>query len=335
MLRIFKWAFRTALVVVFILSISLNVASFLGATIWKTASVAWEGVTGLKSFAASQVELIDGERQQRKVAQTTATKALDEKQAIERKLRQTQTDLVTEKKLKRSANKKLDSVTAEVVSQKRVVKRLKAEAADPFSKAVTYKGRKMLLKEAVAETSDAISKRATKSAARELASMPAESLPFWGTAVIVGVTAIELKDLCDTIKDMNALKRSFNPELAPSEDENTVCSMKVPSKEELWQTTKTAPSAAWDAARAATPSLSEIKEWDVPQFDAAKMWATTKNGTGSLTGWVKSKSASASAATADAIGELSDSAVKQTSSGISTLTSKAKDFFTSDSERLP
>ena len=41
--------------------------------------------------------------------------------------------------------------------------------------------------------------------------MPGEAVPYLGTAVIVGVTAREIGDLCATLKDISALKRAFNP----------------------------------------------------------------------------------------------------------------------------
>jgi hypothetical protein len=295
-------------VLLFVFSIALNIGSFVGSALWTSASLAWSGVTGVKSFAASQVELVDNERQQRKVAQKAADQAVDEKRIAKRNLRDAQINLTSERKLLKSAN-------TEITIQKNTVKKLKAEAVDPFLKQVTYKGRKMVLKEAVAETSNTISKRAAKSAAREIASMPAESLPFWGTAVIVGVTTIELIDLCNTIKDMNALQRAFDPELTPTEDETTVCSMKTPSKEALWKTAKAAPGEAWAAAREATPNLEEIKEWDLPDVDYNALWVSTKSGTASYSSWVKDSASGSAASLWSSTKDAAGTAVDATKSG--------------------
>lgn len=127
--------------------------------------------------------------------------------------------------------------------------------------------------------------------------MAGESLPWIGTAVIVGVTALELKDLCDTIRDMNALKIAFNPELEPSEDELTVCSARVPSRQELWASTKASPGVAWAKAKELTPTLEDLKSIEVPEADwsfyrrsLTETYDATRDGlTGTLSGtweWV-------------------------------------------------
>ena len=53
--------------------------------------------------------------------------------------------------------------------------------------------------------------------------MPSEAFPYLGSTVIVGVTALEISDLCATLKDMPALKRAFNPSFQQSEQELEVC----------------------------------------------------------------------------------------------------------------
>ena len=69
----------------------------------------------------------------------------------------------------------------------------------------------MARSQAVELTTDRISKRAVITSSRSIGSMAGEAIPYLGTAVIVGVTTLELKDLCDTLRDMNELKRSFSP----------------------------------------------------------------------------------------------------------------------------
>ena len=49
--------------------------------------------------------------------------------------------------------------------------------------------------------------------------MPDEALPYLGIAIIVGITILEISDLYATLKDMSALKRSFNPSIQRSECE--------------------------------------------------------------------------------------------------------------------
>ena len=54
-----------------------------------------------------------------------------------------------------------------------------------------------------------------------------------GTTAIVGITALELRDLCETAKDMDALNRALNPDEATDVDETSVCSIAVPTRKEL------------------------------------------------------------------------------------------------------
>ena len=55
---------------------------------------------------------------------------------------------------------------------------------------VPFKGKKVAINAAIEETVDTIGKRAQKSSAREIASLPGEAFPYLGTAIILGVTAL-------------------------------------------------------------------------------------------------------------------------------------------------
>ena len=110
--------------------------------------------------------------------------------------------------------------------------------------------------------------------------MPGEAIPWLGTSVIVGVTALELYDLCATIKDMNELKNAFNPSASTSDEELTVCSLEVPSKEDILLAVKNSPSAAWEKAKDITPTLEEIKATEMPDFSS--WWDEKQKNTNDL-----------------------------------------------------
>jgi hypothetical protein len=171
---------------------------------------------------------------------------------------------------------------------------------------VTFRGRKVAVEQAIALTANRISKRAVVASSRNLGSMAGQALPYVGTAVIVGVTALGLKDLCDTLIDMSELTRAVNPEMEISDDEVKVCSKTVPTKEELWEYAKASPGTAWAAAKEAMPTLDEINDYEMPDVDwtgawtattkgAGTVWQTTKDGTGAAVdttiettgGWIK------------------------------------------------
>jgi hypothetical protein len=158
-------------------------------------------------------------------------------------------------------------------------RQLKSQVRDFGMGVIPFKGKKVALKTAVDETADVIGKRAVKTAKREVTSMPAEAIPYLGTAVIVGVTALEIYDLCATLKDMSALKRAFNPDFMQSDEELEVCAIKVPPKEEILAAVKASPKKAWEAAKEATPSWSELQQLEVPDVTWSEMWSSTKEGT--------------------------------------------------------
>ena len=71
-----------------------------------------------------------------------------------------------------------------------------------------------------------ISRRAVLNASKNIASIPLEVIPALGVATIAALTASDIYDNCQNIKDMNELALAF--EIEEKNDENTVCGMQVP-----------------------------------------------------------------------------------------------------------
>ena len=101
--------------------------------------------------------------------------------------------------------------------------------------------------------------------------MPGEALPWVGTAVIIGATALELADLCATIKDMTALQHALDPDYSAPEEQLTVCAMDVPSRKALMQMATEAPGKAWAKAAESVPNIASA---ELPDFDweGSKAW---------------------------------------------------------------
>lgn len=110
-----------------------------------------------------------------------------------------------------------------------------ASKVHPKDALVDFKGKKVRVADAVNSTTNSIKKRAAKTASRSVSSMAVEAIPYAGIAAIVGVTAWELKDLCETTKDIEALNQALNPEGALSDNQSSICSISIPNKEELLQ----------------------------------------------------------------------------------------------------
>jgi hypothetical protein len=194
------------------------------------------------------------------------------KSELKSQLGRTSQNLITERQAKKALQSKVTNQAGELAAEKTSNRILKSRYDDILGGLVTFKGEKVALKNAVAHTSERIGRRASRSAARNVASMPGEAIPWIGTAVIVGVTSLEIRDLCLTMKDMTELQRAFDPSFKTNEDDLEVCSIKVPPKEEIIAAVKASPGKAWEAAKKATPSLEDIRDMKMP--DVKGWWET-------------------------------------------------------------
>ena len=219
-------------------------------------------------------------------------------------------NLATERTARRKLTGEVTELSGDLAAERVASRKIRNQLSESTSNLVTYRGKRMAVNEAVDRTANGISKRAVKSSSRSITSMAGEAIPYVGTAVIVGVTTLELKDLCDTIKDMNELRQAFNPELKPSEDDMTVCAMKVPTTEELWEIAKTSPSQAWAAAKEATPTLEDLKSYEIPDIDWTGAWNTSVDGAGNA--WTATLNGAGAAldATTETTGGWIDSATE-------------------------
>ena len=179
---------------------------------------------------------------------------------MKNELAETTLQLATERRLKQELKTELTKTVGKLVVEKQSMRILKKQTKNQASE--------LALSTAVNQTADRIGKRSLRSAKRNIATMPGASIPWIGPAVIVSITSLELYDLCETIKDMNKLRKIFNPSTITSDEELTVCSMEVPSKEDTILAVKKSPSAAWTKAKDITPTLEEIKATEMPDFSS-------------------------------------------------------------------
>ena len=313
------WNLKTVLIsLILISSLAFNIILFLGGSLYSVLNSGFEAVTGMQTIASRNKAEIVGlgdnlvvERQAKRelkgelaetsgqlIAERTAKRELKGQVAeisgelvIERKLKRKlkrqvadiSGDLVIERNAKRALKSKLVENTAKLAVERTTQRTLKSQIRDLAAGLVPFKGKKVAIKTAVEETANKIGKRSLKSATRNVSSMPGEAIPWLGTAVIVGVTALELYDLCATLKDMTELKRAFDPTLSSSEEELEVCAIKVPPKDVIFAAVKESPQKAWAQAKELTPSIEEIKEMEMPEVNFQDLWDETKNSTGDWT----------------------------------------------------
>ena len=292
---------------VLMLSLCVNLALFLGGSLFSVLNNGFEAVTSIQTIGsrnkAEIAQLGDNLVVERKAKQElkaelgeTSAELISEKKikrelstqltntsadlATERKIKaelksqlgRTSQNLITERQAKKALQSKLASQAGELAAEKTSNRILKSRYDEILDGLVTFKGKAVPVTKAVSQTVMQIGRRSSRSAARSVASMPGEAIPWIGTAVIVGVTSLEIRDLCLTMKDMTELQRAFDPSFKTNEDDLEVCAIKVPPKEEIIAAVKASPGKAWEAAKEATPSLEDIKDMKMP--DVKGWWET-------------------------------------------------------------
>lgn len=82
-------------------------------------------------------------------------------------------------------------------------------------------------------TVDAVHTRLRKGIARNIGSLPLEAIPVAGIATALTMTAWDIHDACETMKDFNALLL----EMGQGETEPDVCGQKVPTRKQVVEMT--------------------------------------------------------------------------------------------------
>lgn len=122
---------------------------------------------------------------------------------------------------------------------------------------------------AVQSFSERMARRAATNAVRNTSAAPAESIPILGTTIMVAVTALDVIDACNTIKELNELGSVFG---TGPQNHTTVCGIHVPTQSEAlaeatrnWKATYTAAAKSLNRAKTALvpTSLPSITTQDV------------------------------------------------------------------------
>ena len=122
-----------------------------------------------------------------------------------------------------------------------------------------------------ANVSKKIAARSAKAAARNLTSLAGEAVPILGTTLVVGITAWDIYDLCETMKDMNQINSALG---IPLEDKQVVCGMKMPTKDQVMSDMKT----NWQSAyRVAAASINQVGNEMVAPTPPSISWNEMKS----------------------------------------------------------
>jgi hypothetical protein len=72
-------------------------------------------------------------------------------------------------------------------------------------------------------------------AAKSIAAIPAESIPFIGVAVLIAVTGYELYEACETVRDLDQLYSDLGMVDETTEDVlRSVCDPELPDAGNVW-----------------------------------------------------------------------------------------------------
>lgn len=154
-------------------------------------------------------------------------------------------------------------------------------------KYVTHNGKRKTINEVVKETTDRVSRRAAIDASRNVASAPAEAIPYVGIGAVAVVTGWEIYDACETMKDLHNMNVAFNPNADDSEA-TRVCSIEVPTTDEIFKSVKSAPSKSWDKAKewaSSAPDLPDMPSWNEFSVASKENWGNFKE---KIKAWVYS-----------------------------------------------
>lgn len=254
----FKFIRRSIFVVFFVLSLILNIGLVVSASI--------------QTFVATTVSTILGVK--------TAYGALTDRfVAKSDDLARTSSELASE----RVVNRELRGEVAELAVEREALRQARGEIYD-ISRGLPPRRLSVEIREETADTIERIARRTAVGTSREIATAPAEAIPFWGSVVIVSSIGLDLWDMCQNMKDLTELQVLIDPDFAVPEDRLEVCNVKVPTAGELWEATRSAPENAWNTARDAMPTASDLQEIEMPEIVWSELGGKISDATASWWG---------------------------------------------------
>lgn len=259
LLRVFGFVFGFVRSILILLIFALFVASHTIASVSSAVSAFFDAVMGVETVA----------------------------EQLDKRLKRETAELVDQRKrvadLEHNERKLLSNVEA-LKAKNATLSRDVADLKKRVAPDVNWKGKRIALKDAVADMTSTVKKRTAKVAAANVSSTFGEAVPVYGIAVIVGVTAYELKSSCDTMKDMKELMSQIDPVYDSDDETKYVCGLKVPTQEEIMETLKSSPEQAWRMAQSAYEgAIDLVPDWETVKSLPGSSWAAIKDA-GSATG---------------------------------------------------
>ena len=237
-----------AIVLVLVVSLAANAALFVGGVLYNVIDEALENVTGLATATGKQRKQVnDLKRRNRHLI------------VRNRKLQDGMTKVRRTNRLLVVRNNKLQDGMTKIRRTNRLLVVRNSKLQDDMTRVRRKSGQ---LERRIAGlrkvTSGSVKKtiaRSTSAAVRAVATAPGKALPYVGTFVVVGAVAWDIKDYCNTIRDMKAIQREIDLSESHSEEEPKFCGM---DRNKILNRIKMAPRDAWKRSREFLTDLSPI-----------------------------------------------------------------------------
>lgn len=93
-----------------------------------------------------------------------------------------------------------------------------------------------------------LASRTKRVAAKSIAAIPAEAIPFIGIAVLIADTGYELYAACETLNDLDTLYTELGmAQATPKDTLHSVCNPELPDAENVWEGVTNSSSGWWEA----------------------------------------------------------------------------------------
>ena len=149
-------------------------------------------------------------------------------------------------------------------------------------------GQLMNTSKAIKLTANNIASRAIVRTTRTVGSLPAQMIPMGiGASVLIAVTAWDLNDTCETMKDLDALDKAIDPESKTDLEVDKVCGANIPTPEEVLEMAKESPQKAWEAAKPYVPDSETFSNINFDDIEWGNMWTNSLDAGSSLATGVK------------------------------------------------
>ena len=244
---ILKSSFKAIIALLFVGSLAMNIITMT----WTTEGIAAKGAVAAVAKIASVAADLGIKLAINEKVITDLRGELDASEEVATGLRgelDFSEKVVTRLSGNLAANKKVvTGLRGELAAKEVMIIDLGIELDDSVKKATDLKNRLNANKKAISRITKNITRRTILGVGRNITAAYAEAIPVSGVAVILSVTAWELYDACQTMKDMDEINKSLG--IHDTVEKDKVCGKKLPSIKEIVKAIKSSPGKVLDSVR--------------------------------------------------------------------------------------